>query len=841
MLPSLCAVFLAGLALGSLFPFFPITISALLGLTVPALWVAERAGRLDPSRAAIGYAALLLGLVYWVAVVPPPGALHAIGETPVDLSEIRVGRIIGPVQHAPHRLTLLVQTEPLGESNGSPHRIRLTWRDPGRAVLHGDRVTFRAKLRAPAGSVNPRGFDYAAYVERQGIEAVATVTGSEAVQVLESGRTSWWWAGWKQIDRWRGAIREAAIRSLSQPALGIFLGMIIGERGYLQEDVQEWFMITGTVHLLSISGSHLGLIAIVLFGLVRWGLVQLPAPLLLALSRRLTPTRGAILVTWAGVILYALLAGAEIATLRAAIMITAGLAAVWIGSERALLHALALAALVIVLHDPRAIGDISFQLSFLSVLAIVRVAEWHVARSAQVDRREESRWERYRQVAREAAVLSLAVTIVTTPLVAWYFNQIPWAGVVINMIAVPVTGFVVVPLGLVTAGWTVVFGLEGFSFAMVQQRLIEWLVGGLHWIASWSAMDWRVSAPSLLVMSLFYAGLLIAVGISAGRRWYVAGLALLCGAIGLWGWEARPVVDGDRWRVTFLDVGQGDSAVVEWPDGRAVLIDGGAKYERFDVGRGIVGPFLWNHGIRRLDAIIATHPQLDHVGGLPWIIRHVPVQEYWHAGAERQEPLFEDLRRAVLERTVRDRLARRGQEILSSGGCRLTVMNPFDTDETRPAVSPVSGSQLNNESIVTQLECGAHAVLFAADVEAAGLRRLAAAGQRSVTVLKVPHHGGRSSLEQDWVRRVHPRHAVISVGRHNAYGHPVQAVLDAYAGEGSEIFRTDVDGAVIVTGRISTGEVQMQRTSDMTLHPASVGRYVWQGEWENWLRVGRRR
>ncbi|MEC4889968.1 MAG: DNA internalization-related competence protein ComEC/Rec2 [Nitrospira sp.] len=834
MLPSLSAVFLAGLALGSLLPFFPVTISVLLGLLIPALWIAERAGGLDPLRATTGYAALLLGIVYWASVVPPPGAFHAFEEAPVDL---RAGRIIGPVQHAPHRLTLLVKTESPRESPAVPHTIRLTWRDPGREVWHGDRITFRAKLRAPTGSLNPRGFDYASYVERQGVEAVATVTGPEAIQVLEPAMSSWWWAGWGEVDRWRGAIRDAAIRSLSQPALGIFLGMIIGERGYLQEDVQEWFMITGTVHLLSISGSHLGLIAIVLFGLVREMAVQLPAPMLLALSRRLTPTRCAILVTWAGVMLYALLAGAEIATLRAAMMITAGLAAVWIGSERHLAHALAGAAVVIVLHDPRAIGDISFQLSFLSVLAIVWVADWHASRSAEEDQQEATRWKRYRRAAHEAMILSLAVTIVTTPLVAWYFNQIPWAGVLTNMIAVPVTGFVVVPLGLLTAGWTVALGLDGLSLATVQQRLIEWLVGGLHGIASWSAADWRVSAPSVFVMGMLYAGLLIAVGISVRLRWRLVGAVLLCSSIGLWGWEAGSFVDGDRWRVTFLDVGQGDSAVIEWPDGKAVLIDGGGKYERFDVGRGVVGPFLWNHGIRRLDAVIATHPQLDHVGGLPWILRHFAVQEYWHAGVERHEPLFEDLRRAVLERTVRDRRAHRGQEIVSSGGCRLTVMNPFDADVGKPVSLPLSGSQLNNESIVTQLECGAHAVLFAADVEAAGIRRLAAEGQAPVTVLKVPHHGGRSSLDQAWVRRVHPRHAVISVGRHNAYGHPVQAVLDAYAGEGSEIFRTDVDGAVVVTGRVSSSAVHVQRTSDMRLRPANPGRHVWQSEWENWQRL----
>ncbi|MGA6829028.1 DNA internalization-related competence protein ComEC/Rec2 [Nitrospira sp. NS4] len=841
MLPSLCAAFLTGLVLGALLPFFPVSVALVLVLSILGMWIAERAGVMESSPATKGYAALLLGIVYWVSVVPPPAMPHPVDETPVDVGELRTGRIIGPVQHAPHRVTLLVRIESPGKHKVAPKTVRLTWRDPGSPLFHGDRIAFRSKLRRPTGSLNPGGFDYAAYVERQGIDAVATVTGREAVRVLEPGSTSWWWAGWGLIDRWRGTIHEAALRTLSQPALGIFLGMIIGERGYLQEDVQEWFMVTGTVHLLSISGSHLGLIAIVLFGLVRWMVVQLPAPVLLDLSRRLTPTRCAIFVTWAGVALYALLAGAETATLRAWIMITAGLAAVWVGSERYLFHALAGAAVVIVLHDPRAIGDISFQLSFLSVLAIVQVAEWHRSRPADADQREETRWERYRRAAREAVVLSVAVTIVTTPLVAWYFNQIPWIGVLTNMVAVPLTGFVFVPLGLLTAAWTLVFGIDGLSLGMVQQRLIEWLVGGLHWIASWPVTDWRVSAPSVPVIGLFYGGLLMAVGITAGQRCRVFGLTMLFSATCLWGWEGSPAFDEDRWRVTFLDVGQGDSAVIELPDEKVVLIDGGAKYERFDVGRGVVGPFLWNHGIRKLDAVIATHPQLDHVGGLPWILRHFEVREYWHAGVERHEPLFEDLRRVVWEQKVLDRRASRGQDIVSSGGCQLAVLNPFESDAARPVASSVSGTQLNNHSIVTQLECGAHAILFAADVESEGLRRLAAAGISPVTVLKVPHHGGRSSLDQEWVARVHPRHAVISVGRHNAYGHPVQAVLDAYAGKGSEVYRTDLDGAIIVTGRISTAEVRIQRTRDVILRPTNLESPVWQAELENWQRLWRQR
>ena len=134
-------------------------------------------------------------------------------------------------------------------------------------------------LRRPSGSLNPGGFDYAVYLERQGIDAIATVTGSEAVQFLESGRAHAWWAIWNQFDRWRGSIRLAALQTLPQPALGLYAGIIIGDRGYLDPDLRDQFMVTGTVHLLSISGSHLGLVALLIFAVVRWAMILLPAGL----------------------------------------------------------------------------------------------------------------------------------------------------------------------------------------------------------------------------------------------------------------------------------------------------------------------------------------------------------------------------------------------------------------------------------------------------------------------------------------------------------------------------------------------------------------------------------
>ena len=199
------------------------------------------------------------------------------------------------------------------------------------------------------------------------------------MQFLESGYAHAWWAIWNLFDRWRGNIRLAAVQTLSQPALGLYLGIIIGDRGYLDPELRDQFMATGTVHLLSISGSHLGLVALLIFSVVRWATILLPSDWLLALSRRITPTRMAAVCTLLPVAGYACLAGAELATMRSLLMVTVGLSAIWLGQERRLFHALSAAAVVILLHDPQALFDISFQLSFLSVIAMAGWLSWPAA------------------------------------------------------------------------------------------------------------------------------------------------------------------------------------------------------------------------------------------------------------------------------------------------------------------------------------------------------------------------------------------------------------------------------------------------------------------------------
>jgi competence protein ComEC len=842
MLPPLTVAFVAGLLVGSQIPYFPLSASFLLLLAALSSFILEKLNWCSIVRAMWLYGALLLGVVYW-AVAVNLTAHDPMVEGQSDAAIEVTGRIVAPVQLAPDRLVMIVKTdEPIDESGASRH-LRLTWRTAERVFFQGDRVSFRAKMRRPIGSLNPGGFDYAAYIERQGIDATATVTGAEAVQFLESGRAHAWWAIWNQFDRWRSSIRLAAVQTLPQPLLGLYLGIIIGDRGYLDPDLRDQFMATGTVHLLSISGSHLGLVALLIFAVVRGVTLWLPANWLLALSRRITPTRLAAVSTFLPVAGYACLAGAELATMRSLLMMTVGLSAIWLGQERRLFHALSAAAVGILLHDPQAVFDISFQLSFLSVIAIAGWLSWPAAAEGEELPDEPSVLRTCIRWGRDSVVMSGVVTVVTLPLVAYYFNQLPWLGLLTNVVAVPVMGIVLVPIGLAAGVWQILVGETMLPLASLNQWFLEYFVAAIRLVSLLPGGEWHVAAPSLFAMLLFY-GCVVLLWYRVGRPAFrlAAGAGILLVLL-WWAWSPRMFLDGDHFRVTFLDVGQGDSTVVELPDGQVMLIDGGATYERFDMGRGVVAPFLWNRGIHAIDQVIGTHPQLDHVGGLAWVIRHFRVRSYWGSGETREELFYRRLQNSLAVQGLQEQVAREGQEILSSGSCRMVVLNPPEDEQFNVALQNrnVSGHMLNNRSVVTRLTCGTHRMLFAADVEQDGLSRMArAASHGPIEVLKVPHHGAVSSLNRDWLASVHPQHAVFSAGRHNPYRHPATAVLDAYQSEGSTVLRTDLDGGVWFTGAVSDPTLHVHRTRELLPQPTNSSSCLWACEQANWVRAWKR-
>src|SRR6476660_4237902 len=217
MLPFLTLAFICGLALGSLIPYYPLSVFLLLCVFAAGLSLSEAKARIAAITATASFGCLLCGILYWFQAVEGPFKA-AVHEPEPETFQSCTGRVIAPVQYSPGRMTVVVQCDSEDEDGGRPLIVRLTWRASDRRLFQGDRIVARAKLRVPTGSLNPGGFNYAAYLERQGIDAVATVNGIEAVEVLESSRDGLRWQLWNQFDRWRDAIRLSALQSLEQPA-----------------------------------------------------------------------------------------------------------------------------------------------------------------------------------------------------------------------------------------------------------------------------------------------------------------------------------------------------------------------------------------------------------------------------------------------------------------------------------------------------------------------------------------------------------------------------------------------------------------------------------------------
>lgn len=825
-LVPLAVALVVGIALGGLADRFPLGACALaLGL-----WAGQRLTRRSlPRVLAFGrlqWLIVLAGAVYAAATPPPTPDVRLTQET------VRVRAVLdSPIRSMPQWVSVTAADLRLDLPDGDvplPGRIRVAGSPEAFAGLrYGDVVRITADFRPPRGFRNPGLFDYGEWLARQHIVGVATLKpgeiereGHERSPILDP------------VYAWRERIRLAALASLPERLAPVFLAMVTGETGYLTSELRDRFMASGTVHLLSISGSHLGLIAVVIFFLVRRLVCRLPERLLLRLTLMATPSQIAAVATIIPVTGYALLAGGQVATLRALLMIALYLLAVLIHREDDLLNALALAALMILVWDPHALADLSFQLSFLSVLCIALGVDWWRAGTPRAAA-ESPPTRRQRLSSRLSLVLvtSIAATVGTAPLVAHHFHQVNWVGLVSNAVIIPLAGAVVVPLGLASGVWAAIENTTELPLAQVNAAALDLLVTAVEMFARWPASIVHVAAPPLLIIALGYLVLafLLDRRMAPWKRGVAGGVLLVLimpWGVGMPRWGSVPTLD-----VTFLDVGQGDGAIIRFPSGHVMVVDGGKRFHELDLGRMVVAPMLWNSGTQGIDYLVATHPQLDHIGGLVYLAEHFTVGEAWVNGRQPALWAADRLNGALAAGRIPASIAP-GDQPGWIGASRVWRLNPL---ASAPFAPLPKGLNENDRSIVLRVEYGRASVLLTGDLEAPGARLLAERAElrellRS-TVIKVPHHGSRGALSPAFLRAVSPRVAIVSAGANNSYGHPTPEMLRAYARLKSAIFRTDLNGAVkIVTDGT---HLHVYRYADLTPQRVTWNAGMVRREWNN--------
>jgi len=564
------------------------------------------------------------------------------------------------------------------------------------------------------------------------------------------------------FDPYRQALKSYIDMRFSKDAAEFISAVTIGEV-HFAEDLKNAFNTTGLAHILSISGTHFGLFSVVIFGCFVFLIRRLPYGILQRLTLYASPSQTAAMICIPLMVLYLGISGGSIPAVRSFIMISLFLAGLLLGRKGFWLNSMLLAACSLVLWDPEVVLSLSFQLSFIAVLFIgfaIERGEHEETAGRQVNRPS--------AFLRNSLRLTLAATIGTAPLVAHYFHYLSLISPIANLLVAPLIGFVVIPLALVSSYSYLLTGIYLFApLVSAATDISLWLVRGL---AKMPYADVAVPAFPLVLIFLFYAAFLIYL--IAGRKRILLMLPFVPFLIYL---LIRMVSPGGL-SMTFLDVGQGDSAVVELPDGRTMVIDTGRS------GRETAG-FLAYTGKRRIEALTLTHSHPDHAGGLAYLLERFAVKEVWDNGRiDYPEGIFRFQKRQILERG----------DVIESGQYTIQVLHPY------PEFSTQEGDEYeedNNSSLVIRISGKGHSFLFAGDIEEDAEDDLSHVGKwLGSDVMKVPHHGGRTSVHEGLLSDIAPSIAVISVGRDNTFGHPSPEVLEALAD--TKIFRTDRDGAV---------------------------------------------
>lgn len=629
----------------------------------------------------------------------------------------------------------------------NPGRVLLSWyaRSPP-ALRAGDRWRLTVRLKRPHGMMNPGGFDYEAWLFRHRLRATGYVRVEDENRLLASD--------WRQqpVNRLRQTLAEKMGAALAgREFAGIVEALAIGEQKHIGPEQWQVFRATGTTHLISISGLHVAFVAGLLFFMVRRAWLWWPR-----LALRWPAAKAGAVAGMTAALLYSAMAGFSVPTQRALIMVAVVMASLLQQRRVRPAHGLAAALLLVLLWDPLAVMEAGFWLSFVAVAVIFYGMGGRLA--------PRGLWWRFGRV-------QLLVAVGLLPLMLALFQQMSLVSPLANIVAVPWVSFVVVPLTLLGASLVGVWPAAGAFLLVLADGALGWVWPLLTWFGTASFAEWTQHVPPPWALLPAAAGALLLIS-PAGvpGRWL--GILLLAPLLAVSPPRPPP---GEAW-LTLLDVGQGLSAVVRTARHNLVFDIGPAFNEHFDAGDAVVVPFLRASGVSRIDRLVISHGDQDHIGGLPSLLEQVAVEELltsvpdkvaWPAGSPQS--------------------CHAGQH-WEWDGVSFTMLYPFPELATRG----------NDASCVLRVSTAGGALLLPGDIEKRGEKALLAraSDRLQADVLVVPHHGSNTSSTAEFLAAVRPRYALFPVGYRNRYGFPKPAVVARYQAADAARLGTDRQGAI---------------------------------------------
>ncbi len=832
ILPFLLA-FIAGL-LGNVAKFFIAPYLACVFTLILAIFFLNRSiNHISQNKIAILVLLFVFGLLYpGKGSLPLDNIAHHIKEGKTTSVE---GRLYSSPQVLEDRTFYLLDVESVETEAGAKKvsgRARIAIYKPHEILQAGDKVRFeKVRLKIPRNFKNPGRFDYASYLNAKGIHIIGNVSDPDSLIRLEQFNLPFYYSFPQKL-------RERMLASLSQlfpeDEGKLLQAMVFGMKDSLSTEIKEAYIATGLAHLTAVSGLHIGFVASAFYFLT--------LPLVFYLLYRFKPdsARAGHSGKWTAflclipVLLYMIVVGAKVSSLRAGIMISAFLIAIIINRQNSLFNAFLSAAFFILLWKPESLIDPGFQLSFLAVAGILWVIQllkemgddplsklgeppWHQKLLGKESHSLETKpiKSRLKKIFIGSALISFTVTLATLPVLLFNFNRISIVGAFLNMLLVPFAALLIPGVLLVTC-----IGVVSQSLAMLPAipflyltklfLIIPQFVAEFPWASIYLA-----TPPAIWIV--FYFTLLLSAGyallhivrdkeISSLFKfgWGITAAITLAMLI----WPRTFYFPPKKLTVSVLDIGQGESIFIEFPNGKTLIMDGGGFYKNsLDVGKVVIAPFLWNRGIDRIDYMVATHSDNDHIRGLDSVLDIFPVKTFLTFGDNITGYRMKRLYAKAKEKNVQLVSLKRDQAF-EIGDTKLIPLHP-DPEENLEE----NDRRVNNDlSLVIRLDYQNFSMLFTGDIGKKVEDKLVKLyPELKVDVLKSPHHGSRFSNSDPFIEATRPDAVVFSSGYLNRMKHPHPETLDRYKNSGVKIYRTDLNGAVQI---ISNGHKYSIRTHE---------------------------
>jgi competence protein ComEC len=661
----------------------------------------------------------------------------------------------------------------------------------------GDILLVEARLKVPRPFGNPGEMDRRAKSFLEGVHVRGSVRDAQRLFRLSVAKG---YRFERAVQDVRARLSAFLDREADPKVRGLLRVWFLGDRSGLAEPLAEAFRSSGLAHLLAISGLHVGLVGLFAYRVVKF-LLKRSVWILL----RFSAEKIAVLGSLPFVLGYVVLVGSPVTAVRAATMFVLFVGSLLLDRAPAVWNSLFLAGLLILVWDPAALFSASFPLSFVAVAGLLAgVSQWQripAEVSSKEPRVRDRLWTGAKRSAWRLLAASFAATIATAPLVAFFFNRVTPFAVLVNLVVVPIVGWFVIPVGLITAVTALVSVTAAAPLLGIASAGTRFVAMAAETCAKIPYASLWVGRPTMLEVAVIYGSLFAWVWLR-GSPWRkrVLSACVITFCISLSHGILRDRMARDL-VITFLSVGQGESILVEFPKGKRMLVDGGMARKGYqDAGRNVVLPFLGHRRVCCLDYMVVSHGQADHYGGLYSIAEELKPDELWmspEVGCEAEG--YRDLLDLCREERIRMRRLCRGMGTLSVSGVEVEVLNPSCDREGDPKRWVDCSKEINERSLVLRLTFGGVAVLLTGDIEDRAEEGLRVHRERvNAFLLKVPHHGSPSSSSGAFLDGVAPRVAVVSAGYGNRFGFPAEEVVGRYRDRGIILYRTDLDGAVRV-------------------------------------------